>query len=408
MAAADLEQMTKDLERQNRALEAALDERRASPQHAAAPVEAEPFSLHPSGQASARDCSPRTQGSWPGEGRSKPEICAADQRPTPGSWLEALHCSGRRLVEPGDVKALANDRGVRGALLASVWFPRDSRLWPHLACAGLDLAVLLITLVTYQLYCGTSLFTVVALGLAQVSFRVGKGSILASVRAKGSPSLSPLAFAPASQLEGVRAQALMQLFPEPIETPRKTVLKMCWLLQHALFLIGGWGFVAWWAWAAQLLCLVLDVLRERIGYGNVSSPTTDIFLRCCDAAICCFKELHVFQVKEAHGVQAVDWEETYKNFDVLCAFADKFGRSWRAYFFVVEFISVPSLCLALLGLFLDVNAFKLQAAGADSSPAGQKQIPILLRAASVALGSVTVYAFVFLIIGSVLTLFHAP
>ena len=72
MAAADLEQMTKDLERQNRALEAALDERRASPQHAAAPVEAEPFSLHPSGQASARDCSPRTQGSWPGEGRSKP------------------------------------------------------------------------------------------------------------------------------------------------------------------------------------------------------------------------------------------------------------------------------------------------------------------------------------------------
>ena len=49
----------------------------------------------------------------------------------------------------------------------------------------------------------------------------------------------------------------------------------------------------------------------------------------------------------------------------------------------------------MLGLIQDVNS--LQAA--NGTPVGQNQIPVLLRAASVAHGLVTVYLLVFLIIG---------
>ena len=369
---ADLEQMKNDLTQQNHALEATLD-RRTSTTPSVQPAQ---VSLH-TGTALGEQDRIRSSGR-----RRGPDTA-------PGSWLEAQHLRESLLVEPGNVKALASDRGVQTALLRSVWFPRGAAVELNLLCVGFDLAVILIALVTYRVYCGTSLYTVVAMAVSQLGFRFGKGAVLASARQKASPCLKPLALATGfkEQLETVRAQGLMQLFPAPIERPRKGALKLCSLGQHILFLAGGWNFVPWWAWAVQLLSALNDAFRQSIGYGNVSSGTTDVFLRCCDAAIVCLQELPVFHYREA---KLVDWHATYKNYDALCDFIDKFGRGWRIYFFVVEFVSVPCVCLATLGLIQDVNALR--------SPKSTVT-PFVLRVASVALDITMIYFLVFLIVG---------
>jgi hypothetical protein len=351
MANLSSDQMRRDLIEQNRALEADL-ERQSNLQRTIQPVEAAvSVSSHTLSQTGRTD---------EVSGSSK----AIGSHLGPGSWLEAQHMSARRLVEPGDVKALASDINVQNALLRSVWFPRGDPIALNLVCAGVDLLVLLTALVTYRMYCGTSLFTIVALALSQISFRCGKGMVMASARQKASACLKPLALAAgfAQQLESIRAQQLMQLFPEPFEQQRKAVLKVSWLGQHLLFLVGGWGFVPLWAWAVQLAYLLIDVFRPRIGYGNISSGATDVFLRCCDAAIVCFTELRVFHRRQIQtstgGATLVDWRATYSNYNALCEFADEFGRGWRTYFFVVEFVSVPSVCLVLLGLVQDINALR--------------------------------------------------
>ena len=62
--------------------------------------------------------------------------------------------------------------------------------------------------------------------------------------------------------------------------------------------------------------------------------------------------------------RVVDWALTYRNYDVLCDSIDAYSRGWRFYFFAVEFCTVPSCGLALLGtsspqtLFVSERAFR--------------------------------------------------
>jgi len=68
-------------------------------------------------------------------------------------------------------------------------------------------------LVAIYLYCGTSIFSVVAVCVTQFVYIVGKPWVLADVRKAGSPAMLPLAYCPPKLLPPIQRREILQFGP---------------------------------------------------------------------------------------------------------------------------------------------------------------------------------------------------
>lgn len=311
------------------------------------------------------------------------------QGPGRTSWQEANLLAGQHVVEPGDVTAIAEGTDVQLVLVRTIWYPRDDTF---AACSfpvlvAVHLSALMSNIILMRVYAQTSIFTSIGGIVVFSSWFLGKSLVVSDIRSEGSACLKPFALARAAgdeRLADVRAKGFMQLYRN--WACMRPCIGICSLMGAAMLLVGGWAFsdLPLWAWivlaAAFLIAFVVD------SSCSIPGAVTDIFLRSCDAAIVCLNDLDVFtHIEMDNGARMVDWKETYRNYDMMCQFVDEFCRSWRTYFFVVEFVAVPAAGLCLLGLIQDVNAVR-RAAGVGGHDPAPGNVPILLRAASVVFG----------------------
>ena len=97
----------------------------------------------------------------------------------------------------------------------------------------------------------------------------------------------------------------------------------------------------------------LQLLHQAIGHIPIS--TTDLFLRSSDATILYLNELRVFYFEARADGSPVRWPGPWtgrkhaRTYDLMCQLVAEFDSSWRTYFFVVEFATIPSAVLCLFG-----------------------------------------------------------
>jgi len=187
-------------------------------------------------------------------------------------------------------------------------------------------------------------------------------------------------------LQSVRRRPFFPIFQQTVGMVFYLGLIICACVSDVLMLVGT-SQVAMpsWAWGCLCAAIVAVGIQTTVGYGNVAMGLTDMFLRASEALVLALRHLEVFCYSATARGTTVDWAATYKNYDSLCASVEEFSRAWRAYFFMLEFASVPAAGLGALGMVRDLR----ELLGALDTPPGAplpRGIPVVLRIASVVQG----------------------
>jgi len=145
---------------------------------------------------------------------------------------------------------------------------------------------------------------------------------------------------------------------------------------------GGWYTLPMWVLIS--IAAIPLYLIEILVLGNYEL-ITDLFLRSSEALITSLTHLSVFVCSHTARGTTVDWAATYDNYDVMAELVENFSEAWRTLFFVIEFVTVPSAGLALLGVVSDTIALH-RAIVTTASDELELDLPLALRVGSVLVG----------------------
>ena len=310
-------------------------------------------------------------------------VAGLDEDGQSRSWTQASHEGDAQTIEPGNVKIFCSNATKASALKRGPWFPRGQRIALRTTISLILLANAVLFNVVLYVYCGTSIFFVVALAGTLIYYWIGKPWVLINVRKKGSPAFKPMSLCTPAMLAPIQSRDILQFGPFGVHVVNQLLQALTVFGGLACIIYGGSSTLP--VWALVNICTGMPLLMmDVMGAGN-PMLVTDLFMRSAEGLVACLKQLEVFACVHSPQGTRVDWAATYKNYDTMCKVVEEFSQSWRTFFFVIEFVCVPGFGLNLIGLLSNINDLRLAILGLMTGDPGSSELPLTFRVGSVLL-----------------------